>query len=133
MPATLREASLRGVRRGLQFYAQGRHVEALVAFNGALALDDTICLTWVGKGKALLELQRFPEAQAAFERALTLDSTNTEALHGRALARKPPHREQAGQVAADLPDLSGAAPEALEVIAQLAQLGYHALMALLHC
>lgn len=132
---TLHEASLRGIRRGLQFYAQGRHVEALQAFDGALALDDTICLTWVGKGKgkALLELQRYPEALSAFERALSLDPANTEALHGQALAHKPPRREQDGQVAADLPDLpdlSDAMPLAIEGLGSMIQVIGHALAAL---
>lgn len=129
-PMTLREASLRGTQRGLQLYAQSLHIEALQAFDGALALDDTICLTWVSKGKALLELQRLPEAQAAFEHALSLDPTNTEALHGRALAQKPPRREQDGQLAADLPDLSDAVPLAFEGLGSVIQLIGHALAAL---
>ncbi len=127
MPTTLREASLSGVRRGLQFSAQGRHVEALQAFNGALALDDTICLAWTGKGKALLELQRYSEAQAAFERALSLDPTNTEALRGKAQAHEASRREQAKQTAAGLAE---AVPIAFDGIDSVIQVIGHALVAL---
>ncbi|HEX8034131.1 MAG TPA: tetratricopeptide repeat protein [Ktedonobacterales bacterium] len=127
---TPREASLDSTRRGLQLYAQGQQAAALQAFDRALALDDTICLTWVGKGKALLELQRFPEAQAAFEHALSLDPTNTEALHGRALAHEAPRREQARQVAPDLDGVDGVVPLAIEGLGRVVQLIGHALVAL---
>ena len=129
MAATLREACLTGTRLGLRLYAQGRYAEALRAFNGALALDDTICLTWVGKGKSLLELQRIDEAQAAFDHALSLDSTNADALQGKRLADDATHRMRAQSVA---DDLFAAAPEALDGMAVVARLGFHALHALLH-
>lgn len=127
MSAALREASLRGVRRGLQFHAQGRHVEALQAFDGALALDDTICLTWVGKGKALFELQSVPEAQAAFERALSLDPTNADALHGKTAAHAASRREQARQVANGVGE---AVPLVFEGLESVVQLIGHAVVAL---
>ena len=102
MSTTLREASLRGVRRGLQFYAQGRHVEALQALDRALELDDTICLTWIGKGKALLALERPTEALAAFERALSFDPTSSEALRGKAQASGEPGKEKGWSLADEL-------------------------------
>ncbi|MGZ6387773.1 MAG: tetratricopeptide repeat protein [Ktedonobacterales bacterium] len=121
---TLREASLRGTRRGLRFYAQGRHVEALQAFDGALALDDTICLTWIGKGRALLELQRFPEAQAAFEHALSLDPTNSDALQGKVHAHEASRREDTQQVAAEV---VGNIPDPVQALGMAATLVYHGL------
>ena len=126
---TLHEASLESTRRGLQLYSQGQHIEALQAFDGALALDDTICLTWVGKGKALLILQRFPEAQAAFERAMSLDPTTSDALQGKAQAYEASRREHARQVAAEV---SRNIPDPIQALGMVATLIYHALRALLH-
>ncbi|MGZ3598434.1 MAG: tetratricopeptide repeat protein, partial [Ktedonobacterales bacterium] len=103
------------------------HVEALQAFDGALALDDTICLTWVGKGKALLELQRLPEAQAAFEHALSLDPTNTEALQGKAQAHEASRREYAKRVA---DDFGVFVPDTIEGLGRVVQVVGHALVAL---
>ncbi len=127
MPTTLREASLESTRHGLQLYAQGRHVEALHAFDEALALDDTICLTRVGKGKALLELRRPAEAQAAFERALTLDPTNAAALHGKAQAHEASRLEQVRHVANGVGE---AVPFVFDGLDSVVQVIGHALVAL---
>lgn len=103
-PMTPREASLESTRLGLQLYLQGKHTEALQVFDEALELDDTICLTWIGKGKALLEVQHFLEAYAAFECALSLDPTSSEALRGKshALAHGELHDEQGWGLPLDL-------------------------------
>ncbi len=128
MPTTLREASLESTRHGLQLYAQRRHVEALQAFDGALALDDTICLTWVGKGKALLALERPTEAQAAYECALTLDPTNSEALRGKAQAHEAillKRTLHAGEALSHLP-----VSETIDGMGAVARFIGHALVAL---
>ena len=60
------------VRRGSELGRSGRFVEALVAFDTALALQPGSPEAWLGRGACLNELERLQESVAAYEKALLL-------------------------------------------------------------
>lgn len=71
---------------GVNFALLKRPINALQAFEKALALDSSNSEIWRHKGKCLLDdLNRYKEALNAFERALNLDPTNTPALIGKGI------------------------------------------------
>src|SRR5205823_2850546 len=57
--------------------------EALNSFDRALQLDQSLVISWNGKGTALSTLQRHQDALAAFEQALRLDSNNASSWNGK--------------------------------------------------
>ena len=65
---------------------QGRSVEALAAYDHALALDPTLALAWCAKGNILMRTERHEDAIAAFDEALALDAELALAWHGQGLA-----------------------------------------------
>lgn len=66
------------------FSMRGRPIDALQAFEKALALDPSNSKIWRNKGKCLLdELDRYEEALEAYEQAITFDTVNTAALIGK--------------------------------------------------
>ena len=73
----------RGTTHGLN----GRHQEALTAFERALQMDSKLVLAWNGKGTALNMLRRNKEAVAAFEQALTLEPDSALAWNGKGAAQ----------------------------------------------
>lgn len=82
--------------RGLLFRQQGRHGEAVEAFEQATALDPDNAPAWMGLGLSLQSAGRMPEAGTAFERYLALKPDDPEAEKIKALVRgsrnvnKPP-------------------------------------------
>jgi serine/threonine-protein kinase len=65
--------------------ALGRWEAALVHLTRAQALDPRSEGTTARRGRTLLYLRRYPEAQAAFERALALAPTNLSIIQDRAM------------------------------------------------
>lgn len=59
---------------------EGLYNESLDAYNKSITYDPYTIRSWMGKGKVLLSLERFPEAADAFGRVLRLDPGNTDAL-----------------------------------------------------
>jgi tetratricopeptide (TPR) repeat protein len=55
------------------YWEAGRHAEALVAADRAIALDGQTAETWNIKGKALRSLRRHEEALSVFDRALAIN------------------------------------------------------------
>jgi Flp pilus assembly protein TadD len=68
--------------RGLSLAELGRHGEAAVHFERALAIDPRAAETAFHLGNSLLALERLPDAQLAFERALQLRSKYAGAKNG---------------------------------------------------
>ena len=76
--------------------ARGNEKEAVPRFEKALQIDPAYVPALVGKGRALLELERVAEALASFEAALAKDpSADRPAQPGRSLAI-PSHASHAG-------------------------------------
>lgn len=73
---------------GLAYNETGRHGDDLIAYNRALALDDTQAWVWHNKGNALADdvLQLYEEALEAYDRAVALDSTLSNAWAGKGVA-----------------------------------------------
>lgn len=69
--------------RGIALMNLGRHQEALVAFDHALALGSDFSTTWGNKGIALFNLDRPQEALEAFDHALEFDPDFFPALHNK--------------------------------------------------
>jgi serine/threonine-protein kinase len=63
----------------------GRWEEALDHFARAHALDPRSVPTAVRLARSLLFLRRYPEAAAAYDRALALDPANVDGIEGRAM------------------------------------------------
>jgi hypothetical protein len=59
---------------------EGLYNESLAAYEKSITYDPYTIRSWMGKGKVLLSLERFPEAADAFGRVLRLDPGNTDAL-----------------------------------------------------
>ena len=58
----------------------GRSQEALQRTDSILALDDKFWIAWLFRGKALLNLDRLPDALNAFEKARDFSNGNSEAF-----------------------------------------------------
>src|SRR5262249_53127684 len=65
---------------GLAAWKTGDFKTAERAFDRAIALDSTTVKSYLGSARVLLDLKREPEAIERINRAMTLDSTSTEAL-----------------------------------------------------
>lgn len=74
--------------------AEGR----LTCYERGLAIDPHDALLWCNKGNVLLALGRLAEAQVSYRRALSIDSSFTDALDGlrRATVIKKVRRQQYG-------------------------------------
>ena len=68
---------------GIILREQGRPIEALGAFEKALALNASLVEAWIRAGNVLSGLRRYAEAIAAFDRALALKPDLVGALLGR--------------------------------------------------
>jgi tetratricopeptide (TPR) repeat protein len=68
-----------------RYYDEGRFEEALSCAAQAAALDPDLADAHAERGVALAALNRVPEAQMAFARALAVDPGSPEALMGAAL------------------------------------------------
>src|ERR1700742_1982960 len=64
---------------GTTLLKQGRHDEALKAFDKAVQLKPDDAALWKQLGDALLELQRYDHALLSFQHVLTLDPCNQDA------------------------------------------------------
>ncbi len=73
--------------QGTTYGMNGRHQEALTAFERALRMDNKLVTAWNGKGTALNMLRRNQEALAAFEQALKLEADNALAWNGKGAAQ----------------------------------------------
>ncbi len=73
--------------QGTTYGINGRHQEALTAFERALRMDNKLVTAWNGKGTALNMLRRNQEALAAFEQALKLEADNALAWNGKGAAQ----------------------------------------------
>jgi protein O-GlcNAc transferase len=60
------------IKRASELGRSGRFVEALVAFDKALALRPGSPEAWLGRGNCLMLLERLQESVAAYEKALSL-------------------------------------------------------------
>ncbi|MGC9504623.1 tetratricopeptide repeat protein [Baaleninema sp.] len=72
------EEARRWLSRGTEQLKGDRFEAALLAFDRALALDDTLVRAWIGRGDALAELKRSKEALAAYQKAAELDPGNAQ-------------------------------------------------------
>ena len=63
----------------------GRWEESLAHYTRAQALDPRSVITARRLGRTLLWLRRYPEAEAAYDRALTLGSTDLGSIQGRSM------------------------------------------------
>ena len=72
--------------RGNALSSLGRMVEAVAAFDRALALRPNYPKALINRGIALQALGRHPEALASFRAVLALDKNNADAQHNEALA-----------------------------------------------
>lgn len=61
----------------------GRHTDALLAADRALAIDSKHVRAWVGRGASLSNLGRLEDALAAYDRVIAIDSNHSHALFGR--------------------------------------------------
>jgi serine/threonine-protein kinase len=61
---------------GIALQKQGRHSEAIWAFDRATKLMSSLPAAWVHLGESRLSLRDFPGARKAWERALDLDPSN---------------------------------------------------------
>lgn len=82
------EASQRQTAKGEVAFQQGRYEVALAYFELAVAADPSDATAQYDRGLALGRLDRWDEAEAAFEQALTLRPDFEEARRGRDLARE---------------------------------------------
>lgn len=73
--------------QGTTYGINGRHQEALTAFERALRMDNKLVTAWNGKGTALNMLRRNQEALASFEQALKLEADNALAWNGKGAAQ----------------------------------------------
>jgi tetratricopeptide (TPR) repeat protein len=62
------------VALGDVLFRMGKPEESMVQFREALAGDPQLMNAHAGIGKALIQLKRYPEAAAAMEQAIGLDS-----------------------------------------------------------
>ena len=76
-------AAARGV--GIAKGSQGRHKDALDAFNEVLKLDPKNVSAWISKGMALGGLGRYEDALHAYDEALKLDPKNVTAWNSKGL------------------------------------------------
>ncbi len=73
--------------QGTTYGINGRHQEALTAFERALRMDNKLVAAWNGKGTALNMLRRNQDALDAFEQALKLEPDNALAWNGKGAAQ----------------------------------------------
>ncbi len=73
--------------QGTTYGINGKHQEALTAFERALRMDNKLVTAWNGKGTALNMLRRNQEALTAFEQALKLEADNALAWNGKGAAQ----------------------------------------------
>jgi serine/threonine protein kinase len=59
--------------KGGSLNALGRHEEALVCYNQALAIDPRIAVAWNNKGVSLAAIARWEEAISCYDQALAID------------------------------------------------------------
>lgn len=71
--------------KGNALTAQGRHDDALAAYDHALALDPSLPLPWLGKARVYVSLRRFAEALAALDTALALDPRHPGAWNAKGI------------------------------------------------
>ena len=64
-------------------FEKGESVEALAAFDRAIALDSTRADAFVGRGRTLARLRRYDEAFEAYGRAVSLDPSDPMILRYR--------------------------------------------------
>lgn len=74
------------LRAGVEFLSQGRHAEALAAFDAVLALEPMDGDALNNRGCMLLELRRANEALESFELAISVRPAYAEAWRNRASA-----------------------------------------------
>jgi serine/threonine protein kinase len=81
--------------KGGSLNALGRHEEALVCYNQALAIDPRDALAWNSKGNALADLVRRDEAISCYDQALAIDPRGVRAWYnkGNALAASGRYEE----------------------------------------
>lgn len=74
------------INRGEAFESDGKHEEALKAFDAALGLNPQCALAWKDKGNVLLGQGKYDEAIQAFDEAIRQNPNNVEAWNNKGLA-----------------------------------------------
>ncbi|MBR6976317.1 MAG: tetratricopeptide repeat protein, partial [Ottowia sp.] len=110
--------------RATALFGMGDAHGALAAFDAALALNGAHPMAHANRAGCLVQLGRLPEAVAAFDRALQLQPGYAAAWLHRALVLQQMGEahaalESVGRALALQPDLTGAAPLAAQLRAQL--------------
>jgi tetratricopeptide (TPR) repeat protein len=110
--------------RGAALFSKGQHEPALAAFEWALALDPGRAAALLGKARALVALQRFPEAAAwleAFVGRADCEPERSYLAAGAALATgdKPKAHELYSRVAASPRLLPASREQAQRQVAEL--------------
>ena len=76
--------------RGAEPYDREDYVEALAAYDRALALESQVVDFWIGKAEVLLDLERHQEARTAFEEAAKLKPDSARSWGGLGQSRQGP-------------------------------------------
>ena len=67
--------------RGVLLFSQGLVAEALKDFDEAVRVDETLAQAHVNRGYTLMALQRWEDSIAAFDRGITLGTTELAKAH----------------------------------------------------
>ncbi len=82
--------------KAVSLWVLGKHEEALVSADRALALDDTLPNAWIARGTALQNLGRVAEAISCYDRALALNFDSAIAWANKGLLLKQLGKLQQG-------------------------------------
>lgn len=82
-----RDKALAAYNKGFNLGGLGRPSEALSAYEDCITFDRTFAMCYFGKGKALVEMQRYDQATKALDEAIQLHSAYGPSWSYRAMAK----------------------------------------------
>ena len=67
-------------KKGDALLELGLYNKSIESFNKAIAIDNNLAASWMGKGEAFSHLDRLNEADMSYKQALSIDPQNAEIL-----------------------------------------------------
>ncbi len=72
--------------QGFNLYLEGKHEEAITAFEQVINIQPDLAQAWFGKGLALYDLKRYEESIAFFDKATNLEKDFAKSWYFKGLA-----------------------------------------------